>query len=142
MDIIISFSGRKDFQPQTSSLLYLSDCEPPYAAEAESMASTLSLVKLPILSCIKTRQSISKHVVPLPSKFNIVSTPLKFSLDQINIKQTSLLSLSAITFPFFLDTKASILFYSFIHIFTLLFSNQSMMNETGCTCCWWRVWDI
>ncbi|WJX80427.1 hypothetical protein P8452_63429 [Trifolium repens] len=79
------------------------------------MASTLSLLKLPILPTIKTRQSSStlKHV-PLPSisaKLDILPSPQKqqlLSLDHhqnINLLKHTSLSLTAITLPFLLDTK-------------------------------------
>ncbi|PNX56226.1 hypothetical protein L195_g049772, partial [Trifolium pratense] len=79
------------------------------------MASTLSLLKLPILpTIIKTRQSAStlKHV-PFPSisaKLDIVPTQQKqqLSLDHdqtINTLKHTSLSLTAITLPFLLDTK-------------------------------------
>ncbi|GAU13684.1 hypothetical protein TSUD_347880 [Trifolium subterraneum] len=77
------------------------------------MASTLSLLKLPILPTIKTRQSSTLKHVPLPlisAKLDIVPTPQKqqLSLDHQNINvvlKHTYLSLTAITLPFLLDTK-------------------------------------
>ncbi|CAL5195062.1 unnamed protein product [Lathyrus oleraceus] len=71
----------------------------------QSMAATLSLLKLPILPTIKTRQTTSKHV-PLPSissKLNIVPTPQKFLDQNINTLKNTSLSLTAITLPFLLE---------------------------------------
>jgi hypothetical protein len=80
------------------------------------MASTLSLLKLPILPTIKTRQSSTLKHVPLPSisaKLDILPSPQKqqlLSLDHhqnINLLKHTSLSLTAITLPFLLDTKVS-----------------------------------
>jgi hypothetical protein len=121
------------------------------------MASTLSLLKLPILPTIKTRQSSTLKHVPLPSisaKLDILPSPQKqqlLSLDHhqnINLLKHTSLSLTAITLPFLLDTKVSkastLIFYN--HILSCIAQSSLLVDEnvngSGCTCCWWRVWDI
>ena len=112
------------------------------------MAATLTLLKLPILPNKPQlpRPSITK-LVPFPSihsNSNLSSPKTHNSsfLDQsIEPLKPVFLSLTAFTFPLFLDSKASMHFAGFDFELVLLFGSHKAVIGTGCTCCGRRVWD-
>lgn len=98
-----------------------------------SMAATLSLLKLPILPCNYNKARDTTRPVPLPplsAKLNSNSntpkdfpTPQKFLDHNFNALKNTSLSLTAITFPFLLEPKASnaTIYFSFLLIISHAF---------------------
>lgn len=97
------------------------------------MAATLSLLKLPILPCNYNKARHTTRPVPLPplsAKLNSNSntpkdfpTPQKFLDHNFNALKNTSLSLTAITFPFLLEPKASnaTIYFSFLIIISHAF---------------------
>lgn len=120
-----------------------------------NMAAMLSLVKLPpqLLPLNSNNNNITpKNTINLPLSKNSSShqTPLLTPSIIHHLKSVSL-PLSAITLPFFLDSKARTYYKHPIHnssfLITLFFNwctctcnNLTTSDVTGCIGCWWGVW--